>query len=193
MSIRPQSTPLAWILVGAATLFAGVANAQEGELTAGVPPNFPIAEFQTRDQTARWLLRYDWAAWKSSDEVYKLPAEELRKVLGPEWYCSDSERTWDCYYGKYDPAAGRYLPRVPPAVEERSRVRSRVDTAAIRRSHGIRTRPPPEPNLGATGVQERRIQVQRLHSSNGGRRDSRSGTFQADNPTGRSSTAARCV
>ena len=109
MRFGPLGVPAGWLLVGAATLFAGVANAQEGELTAGVPPNFPIAEFRTRDQTARWLLRYDWATWKSSDVVYKIPDAGLRKVLGPEWYCSDSERTWDCYYGKYDPAAGRYL------------------------------------------------------------------------------------
>ncbi len=71
------------------------------------PPSFPFEEFKAREETARWLVRYDQAAWKSSDLVMQAPRAELER-LGAEWYCKEDGRTWDCYYGKYDPGADRY-------------------------------------------------------------------------------------
>ena len=83
---------------------AGIVVAAQG---APPPPGFPIAEFQAREQTARWLVRYDRAAWRSSDLVMKAPPEQVKK-LGREWYCTEGANVWDCYFGKYDPAGDRY-------------------------------------------------------------------------------------
>ena len=74
------------------------------------PSEFPqafYAGFAANEEIARWLLGYDWAAWKSSDLVMTLPEAELGK-LGAEWFCLESEASWDCFYGRFDPEADRY-------------------------------------------------------------------------------------
>jgi len=92
-------------LVGSVTLMLWIGGQSTSQTVT--PPFFPIEEFNARSEAAMWLLRYDRAAWKTSDLVMHAPPHELQK-LGPEWYCSESDRTWDCYYGRYEPEADRY-------------------------------------------------------------------------------------
>jgi len=85
----------------------GVSRRAVAAQVGAFPPDLPVEEFQAREQTARWLLRYDWAAWKSTD-VAMQASEAERAKLGPEWYCTGQERRWDCYYGSYDPVGDRF-------------------------------------------------------------------------------------
>ncbi|MCU0254086.1 MAG: hypothetical protein MUE47_06050 [Acidobacteria bacterium] len=103
-------TPLVAKATGFALLFVALVVGLYGQAQtteAPVESDFPIAEFREREETAEWLLRYDWAAWKSSDVVMSSPKSE-REKLGPGWYCCEEGRTWDCYYGKYDFTADRF-------------------------------------------------------------------------------------
>lgn len=81
------------------TATPGTASAQD------VP--FPIQEFQANDETARWLIRYDACAWRSTDELLRQPREALAG-LGPVWLCLANGDDWDAIYGRYDAAADRY-------------------------------------------------------------------------------------
>lgn len=70
-------------------------------------PAFPLEQFHRNDALARWLLRYDGCAWKSSDELQKAPRDSLMQ-LGPAWLCLEDGDAWHAFYGRYDPASDRY-------------------------------------------------------------------------------------
>ena len=96
------------VFTGALLAIALLASppAQAKKKPAPFPQEF-YAGFAANEEIARWLVGYDWAAWRSSDLVMALPQEELGK-LGTEWFCMESGEAWDCFYGRYDAEADRY-------------------------------------------------------------------------------------
>ncbi len=98
--------------------FAGAA------LQAGKPklPDLDWYEdFRANEQVARWLLAYDWMAWKSSDLLMQEPAEELAQ-LGTEWFCYRADDAWHAVYGRYDADSDAYLPAFHYVYREESGV-----------------------------------------------------------------------
>lgn len=68
---------------------------------------FDIATFYPREADARWLMRYDGVAWRTTDLVMSEPQSVLER-LGKEWFCFVQDGRWHAVYGKYDPEADRY-------------------------------------------------------------------------------------
>ena len=63
---------------------------------------FDNKDFFEKSETADWLLRYDLAAWYSTDTLITKDKERINK-LGREWFCfQDSTNTWHSVYGKYE-------------------------------------------------------------------------------------------
>jgi hypothetical protein len=73
----------------------------------GKAPDFPHEAFQANEEVARWLLVYDWIAWRSSDLVMQ-ESEEDRSKLGSEWFCFESDGTWHAVYGRYERQENTY-------------------------------------------------------------------------------------
>ena len=68
--------------------------------SSNTAPKFDVADFNKKFETAAWLVEYDFAAWKSTDEVMKQDKKELER-LGKEWFCfQDKNRNWHAVYGK---------------------------------------------------------------------------------------------
>ncbi|MGC2235212.1 MAG: hypothetical protein WA584_03575 [Pyrinomonadaceae bacterium] len=65
-------------------------------------PNFDIADFNKKAETAEWLVEYDNVAWKTSDVVMTQDKKELER-LGKEWFSfQDKNNLWHAVYGKYE-------------------------------------------------------------------------------------------
>lgn len=65
-------------------------------------PQFDIADFNSKFETAKWLFIYDYVAWHTSDSVMVQDKTEIAK-LGREWFCfQDNTNNWHAVYGKYD-------------------------------------------------------------------------------------------
>lgn len=65
-------------------------------------PDFDIVDFNKKFEVAEWLVRYDYVAWKTTDEVMKQDKKELAK-LGAEWFCfQDKNGVWHAVYGKFE-------------------------------------------------------------------------------------------
>ncbi|SFU37537.1 hypothetical protein SAMN05216480_10244 [Pustulibacterium marinum] len=61
-----------------------------------------IKDFNEKAEIADWLLRYDLAAWYSTDALVAKGEEEMSGI-GREWFCfQDTTNIWHAVYGKYE-------------------------------------------------------------------------------------------
>jgi len=73
-----------------------------GQTSTITAPQFDVADFNKKFETAQWLVAYDTVAWKTSDLVMAGDKAELAR-LGREWFCfQDSKNLWHAVYGKLD-------------------------------------------------------------------------------------------
>jgi hypothetical protein len=106
MKMELRVSPLPRIVLLASVL-AACPDALLARGKGGVP-DFDVSAFSANEDTARWLLAYDFVAWKASDLVMEEPADVVGQ-LGSEWFCfHDAEGSWHALFGRYDPAANSY-------------------------------------------------------------------------------------
>jgi len=101
-------------------------------------PAFDVSGFSANEATARWLLAYDFVAWKATDVLLEEP-DELLKQLGREWFCfKDSDGLWHAVFGQFDPDTKSYRPMVHYVRHDDSVVRTddAVDAALAARYGG---------------------------------------------------------
>lgn len=104
-SLRPRCRALLIAALAAAPI-AAAARAQPP-----AEPEFPLEGFRRDVEVAEWLVRYDRAAWETSDLVLALPEAE-REGLGRIWFCSESEQRFRCRFGQFDAPGDRYEVRL---------------------------------------------------------------------------------
>ncbi len=70
-------------------------------LCAQKPAPFPLAAFNSKLETARWMVDYDTVAWRLSEMVTTVSWEELGR-MGREWFCyKGDDGLWNGIFGKY--------------------------------------------------------------------------------------------
>lgn len=67
---------------------------------------FPVAEFSAHVKTAEWLIMYDSAAWRLSEEVTHADLDLLQRT-GREWfvYLGSRDSLWYGAYGRFQDSA----------------------------------------------------------------------------------------
>jgi hypothetical protein len=96
-------------------------------------PNFDIADFNKKMETAEWLFYYDMVAWRTSDTVMTEDQKEIER-LGNEWFCFQKDDIWHAVYGNY--ANGTYDLVFHYLVDDKgevARTDERVDTSMTHR------------------------------------------------------------
>jgi hypothetical protein len=93
---------------------------------------FPKAAFDSNVAVADWLLRYDRAAWLTSDLVMKEPKAVIEQ-LGEEWFAWPEGERWHAAYGRYDDVADRFTPILHYAQADSgfAPIAAPVDTSAL--------------------------------------------------------------
>jgi hypothetical protein len=76
--------------------------AQKGKSKNTGKIGFDTAEFVSHQETAKWLVEYDIAAWVSSDSV--VTQDSIKRArLGSDWFCyTDNKNKWHAVYGKFE-------------------------------------------------------------------------------------------
>ncbi len=69
------------------------------------PTQFPVGEFSAHVKTAEWLIQYDTAAWRLSEEVSHADMDLLQRT-GKEWFVyRGRDSLWYGAYGRFQDTA----------------------------------------------------------------------------------------
>jgi hypothetical protein len=74
--------------------------AASGQKASDGPKFIDMADLAKKQETAAWLVEYDYVAWQTTDVLLQQDKKELER-LGEEWFCfRDKDGSWHAVYGR---------------------------------------------------------------------------------------------